>query len=327
MNDLTHLDLFSGIGGFALAAGWAGFRTIQFVEIDAYCRSILKKYWPKVPTHDDIRTFKWALADSAGSRRSRRGLSAGQGQEREGTPDIIGGGQVTLLTGGFPCQPFSVSGNRRGAADDRFLWPEMLRAISEVRPAWIIAENVPGIKSMEFAQSLSGLATQGDDEEGGLAKYTVVLDEICSQIERIGYEVQPIIIPACAVDAPHQRARVWIVGHAERGGRHRIDRGGAGPKSQARRSELSNPKVAGLEVRKRKGRKEMGFIRVCRWPTEPDVGRVAYGIPARVDRIKALGNAIVPQVAYQIIKGIAEIEQSPRVDTLDIRGLTAPNRE
>ena len=107
----THLDLFSGIGGFALAAKWAGYETIQFVEIDPFCHKVLKKHWPDVPIHSDIKTFDVTKYN----------------------------GSIDLITGGFPCQPYSVAGKRLGKADDRALWPEMLRIISEIRPAWVIA--------------------------------------------------------------------------------------------------------------------------------------------------------------------------------------------
>jgi DNA (cytosine-5)-methyltransferase 1 len=153
----THLDLFSGIGGFALAAGWAGFETVGFCDNEPYAQAVLKKHWPNVPIHGDIKTL--------------------DGTAYRG---------VTLLTGGFPCQPFSNAGKRRGKDDDRYLWPQMLRVIQEARPDWIVGENVVGI---------IGLA----------------LDQVCSDLEAEGYEVEPIIIPACGVDAPHRRNRVWII--------------------------------------------------------------------------------------------------------------------
>jgi len=158
----THLDLFSGIGGFALAAGRAGFRTIGFSEIDGYASAVLRKHWPGVPNFGDIRNVRGVRAD--------------------------------LVTGGFPCQPFSVAGKRRGAGDDRALWPEMLRVIAEVRPGWVLAENVPGIISME-------------------------LDRVLSDLEGIGYATGTLVVPACALDARHRRERVWIVGHRDGGGR------------------------------------------------------------------------------------------------------------
>ncbi len=164
MNELTHLDLFSGIGGFALAAKWNGYRTVAFCDNEPYAQAVLKKHWPDVPCHQDIREV-------------RGELYAG----------------VTLLTGGFPCQPFSVAGKQRGKDDNRYLWPEMLRVIREAKPTWIIGENVAGIVNL-------------------------ALDQVCTDLEAEGYEVEPIIIPACAVDAPHRRDRVWIVGYAKSNG-------------------------------------------------------------------------------------------------------------
>jgi DNA-cytosine methyltransferase len=164
VNELTHLDLFSGIGGFALAAKWNGYRTLAFCDNEPYAQAVLKKHWPDVPCHQDIREV-------------RGELYAG----------------VTLLTGGFPCQPFSVAGKQRGKDDNRYLWPEMLRVIREAKPTWIIGENVAGIVNL-------------------------ALDQVCTDLEAEGYEVEPIIIPACAVDALHRRDRVWIVGYAKSNG-------------------------------------------------------------------------------------------------------------
>jgi DNA (cytosine-5)-methyltransferase 1 len=161
VNEKTHLDLFSGIGGFALAAKWNGYRTVGFCDNEPYAQAVLKKHWPEVQCHKDIREV-------------RGELYAG----------------VTLLTGGFPCQPFSVAGKQRGKDDNRYLWPEMLRVIQEAKPAWIIGENVAGIVNL-------------------------ALDQVHTDLEAEGYEVESIIIPACAVDAPHRRDRVWIVGHSK----------------------------------------------------------------------------------------------------------------
>jgi len=188
---MNHVDLFSGIGGFALAAQWAGIQTVQFVEIDKFCQQVLRKNFPGIPIHDDIKTF-------------------------DGTkyPNVF------LLTGGFPCQPFSCAGKRMGAEDDRALWPEMLRVISEVRPRWIIGENVAGINSLFQYDSFSEMEGKeyltpedakadfkGISERTGTNSLWVVLDDL----EKIGYSVQTCIIPACAVNAPHRRDRVWIV--------------------------------------------------------------------------------------------------------------------
>jgi len=319
-SSLTHLDLFSGIGGFALAAEWAGFRTIGFVEIDKYCRKVLNKHWPDVPVVEDIRDVETIKT----------------------VAEIYkGNGSVTIVTGGFPCQPFSVAGKRGGKGDNRYLWPEMLRIIHEIRPRWVLGENVAGIVRM-------------------------ALDTVLSDLEGEGYTCQAFIIPACAVNAWHRRDRVWIVGYASSNGLNdgqaregiepRNQRGEEGQdkiwepkgtssiwnpnanansdgfsryteteeiqsKRGAETTALSSSKdVAdssreGLEVRPgetdRRGiiwqegqaPTESGW-----WAVEPELGRVAHGIPHRVDRLKCLGNAIVPQVAYEILKGIAEIE-------------------
>lgn len=162
---MKHLDLFSGIGGFALAAKWAGIETVQFVEIDKFCQQVLAKNFPNVPIHNDIKTFKFD-------------------------------DEIYLLTGGFPCQPFSCAGKRKGFQDDRYLWPEMLRVIKETNPRWIIAENVPGIISH--------------------------IDTVLDDLEREGYTTETYLIPAVAVGAPHKRERVWII--ANRHGKRCNDR-------------------------------------------------------------------------------------------------------
>lgn len=261
MNEPTHLDLFSGIGGFALASNQAGFKTVGFCEIDPYCQAVLKKHWPGTPIHGDIRGIK--------------------GNDYRG---------ISLLTGGFPCQPFSVAGRKRGKDDDRYLWPEMLRVIREARPRWIVGENVANIVNL-------------------------ALDQVHTDLEGEGYEVESVIIPACAVDAPHRRDRVWILAHSGRegqGGDQRFGATGAeglpGGHPAERGSHSGREDVAhattihaqGLQ----EGQGERKFGGGCRWLPEPRLGRVADGVSNRTHRLKGLGNAIVPQVAHEILRHI-----------------------
>lgn len=166
---MTHASLFSGIGGFDLAAEWAGWTNLFNCEIDDFCRKILNYHFPDATQYKDIRTVDFA----------------------------VWRGRVDVLSGGFPCQPFSLAGKRQGTADDRYLWPEMLRAIRSIRPRWVVGENVYG-----FVNWSRGL----------------VFEQVCSDLEDEGYTVQAYILPACAVDAPHRRDRVWIIAHADRDG-------------------------------------------------------------------------------------------------------------
>jgi DNA (cytosine-5)-methyltransferase 1 len=311
MNERTHLDLFSGIGGFALAAKWNGYRTVGFCDNEPYSQVVLKKHWPEVPCHKDIREVRG---------------------------DLYAG--VTLLTGGFPCQPFSVAGKQRGKDDNRYLWPEMCRVIREARPAWIIGENVAGIVNL-------------------------ALDTVCADLEAEGYEVEPVIIPACAVDAPHRRDRVWIIANinglrSQKQGAEQ-QAGGAGQlleTQQSKPSAVADSKSVGLQGSRsiweaegqaglcggERGNKELGDVAntisqrrcggnpegeyaedvgkspghswhnpggVATWLPEPDVGRVAHGVPNRVAKLRGLGNAIVPQVAAEIIRNINIIMEKP----------------
>jgi DNA (cytosine-5)-methyltransferase 1 len=268
----THLDLFSGIGGFALAAGWAGFETVGFCDNEPYAQAVLKKHWPNVPIHGDIKALNG---------------TAYQG--------------ISLLTGGFPCQPFSCAGKQRGKDDDRYLWPQMLRVIQEARPTWIVGENVVGI---------IGLA----------------LDQVCSDLEACGYEVEPIIIPACGVDAPHRRNRVWVVagGGGDVADSFSMRESQSQGCKQEQREWVGNSRLVLADTSSTRCETHLQQNETNRttnvkqsylqnrfdndwWKVEPSICRVADGIPHRTHRLKGLGNAIVPQVAYQIIKGIREL--------------------
>ena len=377
------IDLFSGIGGFSLGLeSTGGFETVQFVENNKWCQKVLAKNFPGVPITGDIRNY--------------------EGQE-----------QADVVVGGFPCQPFSVAGKRKGTEDDRHLWPEMLRVIKASKPRWVIGENVRNLTSIQ---------------EG------MVFEQVCTDLENEGYEVQSFIIPASAVNAPHQRYRVWIVAYSDsrlcRGGRaiepsgenkdrelysaqeeqagkhlrsktvrcnsvrgetenvaDTNDTGDRTPKHETKREgkkidkrweglsqsefsrlskdvansessnrndhetvkkpskaktqevsgnrdgiratqgepigeDVSNSEKQGLEGHRESSSQELNEEHSPtkyseeqqrgmdheRFSVEPGVGRVVNGISNRVDRIKGLGNAIVPQLAYQIGKAILEVE-------------------
>lgn len=185
---MRHLDLFSGIGGFALAAQtvWGEeYENIGFCDNDKFCQQVLKKHWPNSPIYGDIRQL---TADTACQRSIEDGQNSGRSAQRSARSDLA----PLLITGGFPCQPFSQAGRRKGTADDRHLWPEMFRVIREFAPLWVVAENV------------RGLVTWNDG---------MVLEQVCTDLESEGYEVQPFIIPAVALGAPHRRDRIWFVAH------------------------------------------------------------------------------------------------------------------
>ena len=271
---LTHLSLFSGIGGLDLAAEWAGFTTVGQCEFADYPTKVLEKHWPDVPRWRDIRTL------TKESFYERTGLRT-----------------VDVLSGGFPCQPFSVAGKQKGKGDDRYLWPEMLRVIRELRPRCVVGENVPGIIKIAAGQ-------------------------VVKDLERAGYHVVVFNFEAAAVGAWHRRSRVFFVGLA-----NVADANGAGLQgrkqpetpdaaedageqpSRAPAGECSEAvydamrgRCAGLARREQSQELAHGHC----WAVEPDVGRVAHGIPARVDRLKCLGNAVVPQQAYPIFRALRE---------------------
>src|SRR3990167_5112026 len=203
---IIHYDLFSGIGGFAYAIdqvyGKENTKHI-FVENNPFCRAIIRKHWPEGEYWGDIRTF---IANTECQRlhtkENKQELESKGGNEFR----VEQSGSI-ILTGGFPCQPFSQAGVRKGTSDDRYLWPEMFRVISEARPEWVIAENVIGLLTIQ-----DGL----------------VFEQVCTDLESQDYEVQAFIIPACAVGAPHRRDRVWIVAHSQRRGERSKQSKGSG---------------------------------------------------------------------------------------------------
>ena len=265
------LDLFSGIGGFSLGLERAGMQTVAFCEIEEYPRRVLKKHWPDVPIFEDVRKLKG---------------------EQVGT--------VELICGGYPCQPFSTAGQRRGTEDDRHLWPEYLRLIREIRPRWVIAENVAGHISMG-------------------------LDEVLSDLESEGYKWEAFIIPACALNAWHRRDRVWIIANTGLSESQRWIHSEKRQQPGGRRDSWSEPASLGVNASntdsaRRKKQHPANFTKEQRfnsgpintgwsqWKNEPGVDRVADGIPSRVDRIRALGNAVVPQIPEIIGRAIMAIE-------------------
>lgn len=299
---MTHLSLFSGIGGLDLAAEWAGFETVGQCEFADYPTKVLEKHWPDVPRWRDIRTL------TKESFYERTGLRT-----------------VDVISGGFPCQPFSVAGKQKGKGDDRYLWPEMLRVIRELRPHCVVGENVPGILKIAAGQ-------------------------VVKDLEQAGYHVVVLCFEAAAVGAWHRRARVFFVAYAdgarscegtdekhtasgefatqfrpsasskaladaegERGQgcpaiRPAVQAEGTGEmQSDKCRCDAStnNTVRGGCDGNdRRKESQELANGR-C-WAVEPDVGRVVARLSHRVDRLKCLGNAVVPQQAYPIFRALRE---------------------
>ena len=305
--ELTHGSLFSGIGGFDLGFERAGFTTLWQVELDGYCQKVLEKNFLDAKRYTNIRSVHGVLAHPGCEGFAARRIGSGETPMEKVQNNRIASGCTdclptpTIITGGFPCQPFSVAGKRRGTADDRYLWPEMLRVIAEVRPRFVVAENVPGIIKL-------------------------ALDQVLSDLEALGYTVGAVTVPACAVDAPHRRERLWIVANAVgRGcGEDGVSRGmeevRAGTSDQSVPTQESSANVADA-TQQRTGEsgnqasavKDGSFVDGRGWwLPEPHVGRVAHGVPARVDRLKCLGNAVVPQIAEEIAWMIRRvIEEQP----------------
>ena len=232
---MTVFDLFSGIGGFSLGLERAGFTTNYFCEIDPYCRGVLARHWPHVPCFEDVRTVRGA--------------------------DIT---PVDLLCGGFPCQDISLAGKGAGLSGERSgLWFEYARLIDEIRPRYVLIENV------------SALRHRG-------------LGDVLREIASFGYDAEWHCIPACSVGAPHRRDRVWVVAYP-----HAL-------RQQEQRQPVTHD--AGRQLRGVRS-EYAGW-----WGTEPELGRVAHGVPHRVDRLRGLGNAVVPQIVEAFGRMIMEAE-------------------
>jgi len=240
--------LFAGIGGMSISAEMAGFKTIGQCEFADYQTKILEKHWPTVPRWKDVR-------DVNAKSVKEKGIKG-----------------ITIISGGFPCQPFSKAGKHKGKDDDRYLWPEMFRVIKELRPTWVLGENVIGVTKM-------------------------ALDTVLFDLENEGYSTRTFIIPACSINAPHRRDRVFIVGWDSNSvrciGNKREEQKISNENSNSNR--ICNT-ATGIEWSRNQ------------WEIEPNVDRVVDGIPSRVDRLKCLVNAVVPAQVYPIFESIAKIE-------------------
>ena len=286
---MRHGSLFSGIGGFDLAAEWMGWENIFHCEWMPFPRQVLHYHFPKSISYEDITK----------------------------TDFTIHRGAIDILTGGFPCQPYSSAGKRLGKEDERHLWPHMLRAIQEIKPTYVVGENVRGLTNWN----------------GG-----VVFEEVCADLEACGYEVQPILLPACSVGAPHRRDRVWFIAtntdsirlnECEREYEiNTIDR-----RINALNDITENVEYGFITDSKRiKGRYDVfnarnGGIKELdtkiswnEFPTEHPICSGDDGLPTKLDgitfskwrqeSIKGYGNAIVPQVAYQIFNVIQMMDEN-----------------
>lgn len=259
---MNVLDLFSGIGGFSLGLERAGMRTVAFCERDEWCREqVLARHWPHVPRYDDVRTIPY-----------------------------IGG--VGLVTGGFPCQPWSHAGKQLGSEDDRHLWPAMLEVIRRERPAWVLGENVIGLVNLG-------------------------LDAVLSDLEANAYACRTFDIPAGAVDAPHIRRRVWIVArdtHRDEQPELPVDAKVAGmlaPDADA--ADTHGSRLQRRDERAERAGERATWTGVCeRHWDRPDawIHRMDDGLSPRMDRLRALGNSVVPQVVEVIGRAIMAAEHA-----------------
>ena len=304
---MNHLDLFSGIGGFSLGLeATQRINTVAFCEIDSFCTKVLNKNWPIIPVYKDIKelTYEKLKAD--------------------------GIGPIDIITGGYPCQPFSQAGRKKGEQDPRHLWPEYFRLIKECRPTWVIGENVSG-------------------------HIKLGLDSVLAALESEGYAVRTFSISAASIGSNHKRERVWVVAHTRQPGRRiessrntkSLGRGSfeetkwstntnkasgssertttvADTKSErtrkndervwerssrASRRETTTIPNTNSDREKRnqsKNRQGSGSEQNNWWDLEPKLGRVAHGIPDRTHRLRALGNSVVPHIPYYLAQSILE---------------------
>lgn len=269
---MTHGSLYSGIGGWLLAAKWAGIENIFTVEIDDFCNKVLDKHFPNTDRLYDVRKTDFKAYQN----------------------------KIDILSTSDPCQPFSYAGKRGGKSDDRYLWANTIRAIREIRPSYVVFENVPGFISLAF-------------------------EDVAADLEGEGYTLESFIIPACGVEAWHNRDRLWIIAYNTKSGTGKDDRGirsgvgGTYGREKTDTQNISNNNNTGnttprsgvnrngsKENKRREGQSQLEFSGHGGWEVEPDVGRVVHGVPGRVDRLKSLGNSIVPQIAHIIFEAIKE---------------------
>lgn len=258
---MRHLDLFSGIGGFALAAKHAGWETVGFCEVNPFCQKVLAKHFPNKPIFNDVTTLCKRISDCP---------CVGTDQFTDTY------GHVDVITAGVPCQPASQIGKQRGTSDERWLWPDAIRIVRELQPKYAIFENPYGILTVNGGEGFK---------------------EILEGLDHSGFDAWWDVIPACAVGATHQRKRVWVVAHSR--GEGLEGHAGNGNEETGRAEQTGPTSEGGLP----QDEHFQGW-----WDADPGVQRVANGVPARVDRLTAVGNAIVPQVAYQIFKAINTID-------------------
>lgn len=314
---MRMVDLFSGIGGFSLAASWVWGDDLEiacFCERDQFCQKVLKKHWPDVPIVEDVNDVERIVAYAKRERCFTSKPFTGNISSIIGKAKSENNGwkkEIDLLTGGFPCQPASCAGKRQGTEDSRWLWPQTLTVIRAVEPSWCLLENVPGLLTIE-----SG----------------VLFETVCSELEDAGYEVQPLIIPAAGVGAPHRRDRVWIVAKSRRWQSQQCWNPNKMPLkwncetrtadktcgSDFHAPDSTNSRIEGVR------REWKDSVLQDSWSehwysvaTRTCSGRVDDGISSRVDRhrtnrLKSLGNAIVPQVAAEIMRAIKQVMEGDK---------------